>query len=92
MNRRRTYSGLCIGGPMARMSLVNELPTFECHERTGRAMLSVEPIPGPAKFRITVERYNWIEIEGMGLWILDGTTASEAMGELALHYSGEIAK
>lgn len=92
MSRRRPYSGLCVGGPLAGYSIVMPSPVLTVEERNLAEPLSAKHTNPSGLIIFAAERYRWIEIEGLGLWILEGTTPAEAMAELALSYSGEINK
>lgn len=83
----RHYAGLIIGGPMAGQSIAMAAPTLEVEQQTPARWKpnATKPTQG-----ITTERYTWMEIAGLGLWVLEGTTPMEAMNELAMGYMGSL--
>lgn len=81
------YAGMAVGGPYAGRLIAHRAPVFECVERNqARMSLRAWHSRAPGSVPVSTERYHWHNVEGHGLWLLEGQTIADAINELVVGY------
>lgn len=81
------FAGLCVGGPMAGLSMVNDTRKLVVETRPPVSfdLNTLVPAPGDT-FTITTMFYNWHHTGALGLWIPDGMSLHDAIETMAQAY------
>ena len=85
------YAGICIGGPIAGQSHVFWGTVCEVDEYDP-GKLAAGPTPGRIAInsmdaKTTRHTYNWLNIGGIGLWIISTMTLEDALKDILVAYA-----